>query len=268
MKGFSLWTNIFISLFLSITCYLYFAYVTFTYQPKNFQIQSQIGEWVDFSLQQRCKPKRFYQPKTQQEIIEIIQEAKKNNENIKVVGAAHSMSSIAMTSGTIVNLDYYNKVLDVNIPQKTIKVQAGIRLYQLNFILNAVGLAMQNLGQITEQSIAGATQTCTHGTGIQYGCLSTFILEMDIILANGSVITASRTENPEIFQAARVGLGALGIVSTVTLQCTDAFKLHKQEGPIELNLLYRRIPRLIKQHEFFKFWWIPHTNMAKYLICL
>ncbi|HVM39344.1 MAG TPA: D-arabinono-1,4-lactone oxidase, partial [Acidimicrobiia bacterium] len=154
----------------------------------------------------------------------------------------------------------YGDVLDVDRDSGRVTVEAGIRLHDLNDHLADHGLAMANLGDINVQTLAGAISTATHGTGARLGNIATQVAAMELITADGSVVHCSPDEEPEVFQAARVGLGALGIVSKVTLQCVPAFNLSALEEPARLDDLLDDLDALADGHDHFEFFWFPHTE--------
>jgi L-gulonolactone oxidase len=118
------------------------------------------------------------------------------------------------------------------------------------------------MGDIDRQSISGATQTATHGTGLRFRNLSAQIVGMRLVTADGSVLECSASENGDVFDAARVGLGALGLVSTVTLQCVRAFRLHAVEEPAPVDDVLRDLDDLVEANDHFEFYWVPHTRWA------
>lgn len=181
---------------------------------------------------------------------------------VKVVGAGHSFTDIACTDGVMISLDRYNRVLDVDHENQTITVQAGIRLGALNEALAAEGLAMSNLGDIAYQSVAGAISTGTHGTGPGFGNLSTFVKHLTLVCADGSTLRCSPDADLRTFRAAQVSIGALGVISTVTLQCEPAFNLKAYESSADLGDVVDQLDELVESNEHFEFYWFPHTNRA------
>ncbi len=146
---------------------------------------------------------------------------------MKVIASGHSFTDTAMTNGHLLSLDALQQVVRTNGHDVT--VQAGIRLHDLNNELAARGLALPNLGDIAYQSIAGATATATHGTGAGLGNLATRIVGFEMVVGDGSIIRADEETEPELLRVARVGIGALGILTEVTLRCVPAFNLHAVE---------------------------------------
>lgn len=144
------------------------------------------------------------------------------------------------------------------------KVEAGIKLKDLNKQLrDKYDLALENVGHISEQSLGGAISTSTHGTGIKWGSLSTKVIEMEVMLANGTILIVNAEKTPELFYAFRSGLGCLGVILTVTMQCVNAFGVHRFEYPSGIETAIEEIPVLLQRHDFVKIWWLPHTEFAK-----
>jgi len=167
-----------------------------------------------------------------------------------------------MTSGLMVDLTDYNRIRHFDRTACTVTVEAGCRLWELSEALWARGMALDNLGDIDVQSVAGATATATHGTGVTHGNLSSAIIGMRLIDGNGNVVVCDSETNSEVLRAARVGLGVLGLVSTVTLQCVPAFNLHAVEVPRQLDEVLEDFDELLEQHDHFEFFWIPGTRWA------
>lgn len=218
--------------------------------------------WRNWAQNQLCRPTRIHSPQTEDDLVKIVRAAATAGEHVKVVGAGHSFTAIAITDGRLVKLDGYNEITNVNLPKKQVTVQAGISLAELNEQLDALALAMPNLGDIAYQSVAGATSTATHGTGWKFGGLATQIAGMRLIAGDGSIVDCSAEREPDVFRAARVGLGALGIVSTVTLQCVEAFNLRAVEMPMRVDEVLEELERHNAENDHFEFFWIPNTGWA------
>jgi L-gulonolactone oxidase len=218
--------------------------------------------WRNWGRTQTCRPAVVARPTTEGEIRELIEDARRRGLPVKVVGAGHSFTDIACTDGFQVSLDDYNRVLSVDASAGTVTVQAGIRLRDLNEALAREGLAMSNLGDIAYQSIAGAISTGTHGTGKDFGNLATFVTELTMVCADGSTLRCSPELDERTFKAAQVGLGALGIISTVTLRCEPAFNLRAVEDAMKIDDVLERFDDLVAENEHFEFYWFPHTSRA------
>jgi FAD-linked oxidoreductase len=210
-----------------------------------------------------CLARYFHEPTTEAEIIEIINTARDNYEKVRVVGAGHSWNDIMLTNDHLISLDKYNKVLHVDRETRQVTVQAGIRLWQLADALEEYGLAFQNLGTIKKQSIAGAISTGTHGTGVSLGNLSTFVVRMRIITSRkgpNQIVEIDANTNPELFQAARVALGAFGVISTVTIQCREAYNVRFKTNLVPYQDVIQNWDHLIQSDERVKFWWFPSND--------
>jgi L-gulono-1,4-lactone dehydrogenase len=178
---------------------------------------------------QVCTPAGRHRPRSVDEVSDLVGRAHRQGQRVKVVGAGHSFTDIACTDGLLLSLDHLDRVEHVDTASRRITVGAGIRLHRLNDELAACGLALPNLGDIAYQSIAGATQTATHGTGRDFGNLATNIIGLELVTGTGEVVRCDREHRPEWLRVARVGLGALGVVTRVTLECVPAFDLHAVE---------------------------------------
>jgi L-gulonolactone oxidase len=182
--------------------------------------------WSNWAGNQVCAPVSIRKPTNEAELVRIVTEAARTGQRVKCVGAGHSFTPIACTDGVMVDLRGYGRLLAHDPGARTVTVEAGITLEKLCEELDQLGLAMENMGDIGYQSIAGATATATHGTGWHFGNLSSRIVGMRLIAGDGSIVECSVEQNPEVLAAASVGVGALGIVSTITFQAVKAFRLH------------------------------------------
>ncbi|MCO6462323.1 MAG: FAD-binding protein [Saprospiraceae bacterium] len=203
-------------------------------------------------------PLACFQPETELEIIELV----KNYPKVKVVGAGHSWSKICDTDGILINLDLYNKVIHLDKKTKTIRVQSGIRIRDLNDELSAHGLALENMGSIDHQTISGAVSTGTHGTGIDFCILGDQIIEFTLIRADGTLIEVHRDKDTELFNAAIVSLGCLGIMSEMVIQAVDSFNLHDITTTRPFDEVINQIDKLYLSSDHFKIWWLPPTDDA------
>jgi FAD-linked oxidoreductase len=213
---------------------------------------------------QRCAPKGVHGPTSTTEVARIVRTVAEAGERVKVIGGAHSFTDIAMTDGHLLSLDAMNRVLAVGGPEGfDVTVQAGIRLYDLNDELASRGLAMPNLGDINTQSIAGAIGTATHGTGAGHGNIATTIVGLEIVTGDGSICRVDEDNDPELLRVARVGLGALGIVTEVTLRCVPTFNLHAVETIEPLTDLLADFGRVMHATDHVEFYWMPGARRCQ-----
>jgi FAD-linked oxidoreductase len=218
--------------------------------------------WRNWAGDQRCRPAAVEIPGSVQEISEAIARAAVNDRRIRVAGSGHSFSDVALTDGSQLRLEELTGVLDVDRSSGLVRVQAGISIVELSRRLAEHRLAMENLGDIDVQSIAGAISTATHGTGAKLGNISSQVRELTLVLADGSTLRCSEDRDPETFRAARVGLGALGVVAEVTLQCVPAFTLRGVDAPAPLQETLERFEELALGNDHFEFFVFPHTDTA------
>jgi L-gulonolactone oxidase len=218
--------------------------------------------WSNWAGNQMCAPASIRHPTSEAELIRIVVDAANAGQRVKCVGTGHSFTPIACTDGVMVDLSGYGRVLGYDGETRTVTVQAGITLMRLCDELDQRGLALENMGDIAYQSIAGATATATHGTGWHFGNLSSRIVGMRLIAGDGSVVVCSADENPDVLAAARVGVGALGIVSTVTLQAVKAFRLHAIEEPVRIDEVLTDFDGYMSSADHVEFYWVPHTSWA------
>jgi D-arabinono-1,4-lactone oxidase len=208
-------------------------------------------------------PELFIQPESIAEVEKLINLARRCRRRVTTVGCAHSPSDITCTSSWLVNLDNFNKILSVDKEKCVVVMQSGIRLFTVGAELDKVGLAMPNLGSINHQSIAGAISTGTHGSTLQHNILSSSVLSLKITLSNGKTETCSPTQNLDLFRAALISLGALGIITEITFQAVPAFTLAwKQVVNTDISMFNAWNKELWTQTEFVRVWWFPYTRRA------
>ncbi len=218
--------------------------------------------WRNWAGDERCTPAAVQHPGSVEEISRAIARAAAEGRRVRVAGSGHSFSDIACTDGTMLALDRLADVLDVDRSAGLVRVQAGITIRELSRRLIAHGLALENLGDIDIQTIAGAISTATHGTGASLRNLSSQVSELTIVLADGSTLVCSEERDAEVFRAARVGLGALGAIAEVTLRCVPAFTLRGVDAPMALDETLDRFEELALANDHFEFLVFPHADAA------
>jgi len=218
--------------------------------------------WRNWARNQQSAPISVERPATEEELVAIVKKAAASRERVKAAGSGHSFTGVALTDGHLIALDRYSRIVNSDLSEGTVTVQAGMSLHRLNVELQVRGLALENLGDIAYQTIAGAISTGTHGTGRSLGGLATQVTGLRLIASDGSLVDCSAEMEPEVFHAARVGLGALGIISTVTLRCLPAFNLHAFETPMPVDTVLGSLDELVGGNDHFEFFWFPHTGWA------
>lgn len=217
-------------------------------------------KWRNWGRTQACRPRKVVEATSEDDIREAVREAADEGARVRPVGSGHSFTDCACTDGFMLDLSGYDRLLHVDHEARTITVQAGMTLEQLNEAAAKEGLAMSNLGDIAYQTVSGAISTATHGTGVGFGNLSTQVDALSLITADGEVVHCSADEDPEVFKAAQVSLGALGVVSAVRIRCEDAFNLRADEQGAALDETLGELDELVDANEHFEFFWFPHTD--------
>lgn len=224
---------------------------------------SQQNSWSNWSGSVQCTPKEFQKPSSQEEIQTIIRNCVEQKSTIRTVGSGHSFTELVGTQGTIISLDLLQGLENIDTEKKTATVLAGTKLKSLGELLLRNNLAQKNLGDIDVQSIAGAASTGTHGTGVTLGSVSSQILEITLITAKGEIMICSENQNKDIFKAAQVSLGTLGIITKIKLQLVPAYKLKYVKGKTSLDDCLNNLENYKNENRNFEFYWFPHTNIIQ-----
>jgi len=203
----------------------------------------------------KFKPERFCEPETEQQVVDTVKDALARRGHVRTRGGGHSWSHFVVTDDTLIQLDHLNKGLIADVLNHRYTVQAGIRLKDLIQNLALDGLAMRNLGSITQQSIAGAISTGTHGTGIRLGNLSTSIVGMKLVTGTGDLLAINETD-VDLLDAARVSVGALGIITQVTIQCVPMYELEHTTYFCKFDDVIDKLESLNQENERFLLWWL------------
>jgi FAD/FMN-containing dehydrogenase len=169
-------------------------------------------------------------PRAADEVASVLTSATASGRRVRPIGSGHSFSAIGVPEDVQLACDGLAGIGPV-ADDGVVTVGAGAPLHRLNAELVRHGWSLTNLGDIDRQTLAGALATGTHGTGAEFGGLATQVRALEIVTPDGEVIACDATRRPELFAAARIGLGALGVVTAVTLQAVPAFALRALEGP-------------------------------------
>ncbi len=222
---------------------------------------SQAGAtWRNWAGNQRAHGIEVVTPATAEEVPRLLADAAGLGRHVRPIGSSHSFTAIGTPRDVQLRLDHLDRVLRVDTATGLVTVEAGMTLRALNVALDAFGLALTNLGDIDAQTVAGAISTGTHGTGAAYGGLATQVRALELALPDGTTLTCSADEHPDVFAAARVGLGALGVVTAVTLQTVPAFALHAREASGDLDEVLERFDDDAASTDHVEFYWFPHTR--------
>ena len=222
----------------------------------------QTTRWSNWAGNQQTGTVLFSKPQTESELQQVVQSAQFSGRRVKAVGSGHSFTAIAVSEEVLVDLSDYDEIIAIDKMNQTVTVQSGIQLSKLNQALYENSLAMQNLGDIAYQTIAGAISTSTHGTGAKFTGIANQVVALRVVLADSSIVDCSANVNAQLFSCARVGLGALGLISTVTLKVVSAFNLAVIEEPMRVDDVLQNLDLHVDSNDHFEFFWVPHTGWA------
>jgi FAD-linked oxidoreductase len=208
-------------------------------------------------------PKTIVYPASIEDVVYIVQLCRREHRTLRVVGSGHSFTPIVATGDVLVSLDRLQGIVAVDEQALTATVWGGTKLKTLGQSLFHLGLAQENLGDIDEQSIAGAIATGTHGTGRRFGNIATQVVGLTVVTGMGEVVTCTSSSHPDLFKALQVSLGALGIIVQVTLRLRPAFRMVYQSQRVPLAECLRRLPDLADQHRHFEFYWFPYATICQ-----
>jgi L-gulonolactone oxidase len=215
--------------------------------------------WTNWAGDQRCSPAAIAQPGTLEALQAVVARAARDDRRVRAVGSGHSFTDCALTDGVLVKLDRLTRILDFDRGAGLVKVEGGATLGDFNRRLDELGLALENLGDIDRQTVAGSISTGTHGTGINYPSISAQVEALELIGPDGDITEI--TEDDEL-QAARISLGALGLISSVTLRAVPAFTVDRLDSPKPLDEVLASLDELTARNDHFEFYVFPHTDAA------
>ena len=218
--------------------------------------------WRNWAGTATATPARWCRPRSEAEISAAVKDAASAGLQVRALGSGHSFTAAAATSGVALDLSQWTGITAADTRTGLVTVRSGTTLRALNAELGGFGLAMANLGDIDAQTLAGALSTGTHGTGARLGGLATQVEALELVLADGSVVSCSATSRPELFAAARIGLGALGVITTVTLRCVPSFTLLADERPVPVEEVLEQFDALAAANDHFEFYWFPYGRKA------
>jgi L-gulonolactone oxidase len=220
------------------------------------------GRWRNWTGDQQCRPRAFERPADLDQLRAAVAAGAEAGGPISVAGSGHSFTEAALTDGTMIDVSALSGVIDADRGSGLVKVGGGTVLAGLNEALNGIGLAMENLGDIDTQTLAGAISTGTHGTGARLRNISAQVEGVELVLADGSVRELSAAEEPRLLRAARVGVGALGAISAVTLRCVPAFTLHRVDTPRPREAVLATFQERADANDHYELFTFPYADSA------
>ncbi|MFE5806321.1 D-arabinono-1,4-lactone oxidase [Streptomyces sp. NPDC056491] len=216
--------------------------------------------WRNWAGNITATPVRVVTPASVGELQEAVRRAAEDGLRVKAVGTGHSFTAAAATDGVLVRPQALTGIRSIDRAAGTVTVAAGTVLKDLNTALAREGLSLTNMGDIMEQTVSGATSTGTHGTGRDSASIAAQIRGLELVTADGRLLTCSEKEEPEVFAAARLGIGALGIVTAITFAVEPLFFLTAREEPMGFERVTAEFEEHFAENEHFEFYWFPHTG--------
>ncbi|WP_353827176.1 D-arabinono-1,4-lactone oxidase [Agromyces sp. SYSU T0242] len=218
--------------------------------------------WRNWGRTEAVRPNRIERPADEGAVQRAVLAAAASGRRIKPVGSGHSFTGIAVAPDIQLDLDDLSGLVAADAATGRVTLGAGTPLHRLPHLLAPYGLALPNMGDIDRQTISGATSTGTHGTGLAFGGLATQVVGARLVAGTGDVLAVSETERPELLPAVRIGLGALGVLTELTLQLVPRFVLEAVERPEPLEEVLDGWTERVRQADHFEFYWFPHTATA------
>jgi L-gulonolactone oxidase len=216
--------------------------------------------WRNWSGLESVTPTRVLTPRSPEEVVTAVEQARASGGRVKMVGTGHSFTAIAAPVGVMLSPAGLTGVTAVDRERMTVTAYAGTRLEQLNAELERLGLSLHNMGDIAEQTLAGAISTGTHGTGGRVAGLAAQVVGLTLVTGTGELVRATAEENPELLDLGRVGLGALGILVTVTFRVEPLFGLEAVEQPMSWAEFHDTFDDLAAKADHVDAYWFPHTD--------
>ncbi|GAA1139738.1 D-arabinono-1,4-lactone oxidase [Ornithinicoccus hortensis] len=218
--------------------------------------------WRTWGRTETAEPVRVLAPTTEDEVVAAVREAADEGLRVKPVGAGHSFSAIAVAPDLQLDLAGLTGLRHADPTTGRVTVAAGTRLHDIPGLLAPHRLAMPNLGDIDAQSVSGAVSTGTHGTGLGFGGLATQVVGLRLVDGRGDVVVIDAEHRPDLLPAAALGLGALGVITEITLQCVPEFLLDAVEAPEPVDAVLAQWMERVRTRDHVEFYWFPHTGTA------
>ncbi|MGH8529368.1 MAG: D-arabinono-1,4-lactone oxidase [Nevskiales bacterium] len=215
--------------------------------------------WRNWSGSQMTLPKQWLTPQSEQSLIEVLRAA---SGTVRVTGASHSFSALCATDDTLLSLDDMQGLISHDAEKLQARVWAGTRLRELGQPLWDIGQSLINQGDVDPQSVAGACGTSTHGTGITLGSFSSVMRGVRLVTPSGEIIECDAQREADVFHAASTSLGALGVLTQITLQNRAAYKLHEQSYTESLDEVLRKLDQYVADNRHFEFWAFFESDLA------
>ncbi|MBO9578911.1 MAG: FAD-binding protein [Microbacteriaceae bacterium] len=214
---------------------------------------------VNWGRSASARPAEIVHARSVDEVVAVVRRARERGLPVKAIGAGHSFTDAALTDGVLLDVSAIDGVLAVDAARGRVVLGAGTNLHQLPALLAPHGLALANMGDIDRQTLAGATSTGTHGTGARFGGLATQLTAVTLVTAAGELLRVSESEHAELLPAVRLGIGALGVLVEVEVQCVPAYLLHAVERPAPFDEVLDGFLETAAANDHYEGYWWPST---------
>jgi L-gulono-1,4-lactone dehydrogenase len=219
-----------------------------------------VSTWTNWSRLETARPTREATPATADEVVAEVHRALDAGSTVKMVGTGHSFTAISAPEATMLRPAALTGIVAVDREAQTVTAYAGTPLKELNAALEGLGLSLHNMGDIAEQTLAGAISTGTHGTGGTAAGLAAQVVGLELVTGTGELLRATPTENADVLEVARVGLGALGIITTITFRVEPLFVLEAVEEPFGWDEGLASYDEITAKADHVDMYWFPHTD--------
>lgn len=218
--------------------------------------------WRNWSGSVQCEPNHCAHPVTIEQVQSEVLRAAEEGERLRVIGSGMSFSPLCWSDDNHMVLDRYTGIESADVQRRRVWVRAGTSLAALHESLAERGWALENAPTNGRQTLAGAIATGSHGSGAAFGNLASLVTGLRLVTADGKVRRCSAEQEPQLFDAARISLGALGVITHVELQCVDDYRLRRRTRRATLGETLARIDDLRRDHRNVELYWFPHTGMV------
>ena len=214
----------------------------------------------NWSKHHQWHPEEVVYPTTEAEIQAVVRRGIESGKKVRIIGTGHSFNPLWVTDHILISLDQYQGLVSADEVNLQATIKAGTKLFLLGNLLFERGMAMENLGDIDRQSLAGTISTGTHGTGLAFGTISTQVRKLRFVNGRGEIVECSETVNRDLFKAAQLSLGALGVVTEITLQCVPAYRLELLNKTENLYEVLDSFEERNSGNRNFEFYYFPHET--------
>lgn len=217
-------------------------------------------EWSNWSGSVTCTPKSSERAQSEADLVKLVHKADQEAWTVRLAGSGHSFTPLCATDGMTVSMADMTGIVELDHDARQATILGGTKLRHMHVPLREAGLAMENLSDIDRQAIAGAIATGTHGTGKGIPSIASQVIGLRLVVASGDIVECSLDESPELFRAAQVSLGSLGIVSTVRMQLMDTYRLHERTWTSSFDECFSSLEQSINNNRHFEFFWVSQRD--------